>query len=88
MTPKRSFNCFEGTAIADLRSLVDWVRGFEQKDLPRPSVGCLNYTLALVALVVCEACGFYVTGASKTGDCKEMPRGVGTYDIHTEVFFP
>lgn len=70
----------KGTAIADLRSQVNWVRDSRNGKVPSPTDGQLNFALALLALIVCESCGFYMLGASKTPNDFEKERAdLGTY---------
>src|SRR5208337_2711288 len=55
----------EGTVIADLRSLLEWARAFDDRHGPQTQLGGFNFTLALLSLVACEVYGFYLTGAKK-----------------------
>jgi hypothetical protein len=59
----RLMEILEGTVVKDLRSLLQWARGFDQAHGPQSEFGGLNFTLSLVSLVACEVCGFYMTGA-------------------------
>jgi hypothetical protein len=75
-------NFIKGTAIADLRSQADWVWGFLDQKVPLPTDGKQNFALALLSLVTCETCGYYMTGASKAPvDLFEETADVGTYII-------
>ncbi len=70
----------KGTAIADLRSQVNWVKDSRNGKVPPPTDGQLNFALALLALIICESCGFYMLGASKTPNDFEKERAdLGTY---------
>lgn len=55
----------EGTVVSDTRSLLEWARTFDTTHGRQPGFGGLNFTLSLVALVACEVCGFYMTGAHR-----------------------
>lgn len=55
----------EGTVVKDLRSLIEWAGSFDQNHNSKSNLGGLNFTLSLVALIACEAMGFYMTGASR-----------------------
>jgi hypothetical protein len=56
----------EGTAVADLDSLVSWVKAFvTDEKATQPVNGKLNFTLALASLIICETCGCYMLGALK-----------------------
>lgn len=55
----------EGTVIADLRSLLEWARDFDNRHGPKTQLGGFNFTLPLVSLIACEVYGFYMTGAKK-----------------------
>jgi hypothetical protein len=87
---KQVIGFIQGTAIADLRSLVDLVRDSRSGAVPPPSDGQLNFALALVALIVCEACGFYLTGASRTPEDFDKERSdLGTYVMEfIQKYFP
>jgi len=77
---KKIVEFIKGTAIADLRSQVNWVRDSRTGKVPPPTDGQLNFALALLALIVCESCGFYMLGASKTPNDFEKGRAdLGTY---------
>ena len=73
----------KGTAIADLDTLVAWVKAFEGKgkeNVTQPVNGRLNFTVAMISLVICETCGCYMLGASEM-DNPRSDRDVGTYMI-------
>jgi hypothetical protein len=55
----------EGTIVADIRSLLEWARDFDERHTPQTQLGGLNFTLSLVSLLACEVYGFYLTGAKK-----------------------
>jgi hypothetical protein len=73
----------KGTAIADLDTLVAWVKAFKGKDkekVTQPVNGRLNFTVAMISLVICETCGCYMLGASEHLK-PQSDRDVGTYMI-------
>jgi hypothetical protein len=77
---KTIFEFIKGTAIADLRSQVNWVRDSRNEKVPPPTDGQLNFALALHALIICESCGFYMLGASRTPNDFEKERAdLGIY---------
>jgi hypothetical protein len=61
----RLMKTLEGTVVKDLRSLIEWAGSFDQNHNSKSDLGGLNFTLSLIALVACEALGFYMTGASR-----------------------
>lgn len=59
------FDRLEGTLVADLNSLIDWANNFDQRRRKGPELGCLNFTLGLLALIGCETLGFFTSGAAR-----------------------
>lgn len=84
----RAIDNLIGSVGADLNSVRREARRFPGVQ-PEPEVGHLNFALALLSLVGCEAAGFLLTGGSKeqSGSCH--PTDSGTYIIQfIEGFFP
>ena len=88
---RRILENLDGTLLSDLRTMRQWAAGFDKLSLKkRKGLGALNFALALMSLVACEAIGFFTTGAYKHKGMKD-PRTVntGTYIINfIETFFP
>ncbi len=77
-----------GTVGADLNSVRREARRLLGAQ-PEPEIGHLNFALALLSVVGCEAAGFLVTGGSKEqpGECHAPD--TGTYIIRfIDGFFP
>ncbi len=79
---RRILGRLDGTLLYDLRSMRQWAAGFDGLPVQAKGLGALNFALALVSLVACEAIGFFTTGASKHKGVRD-PRGidVGAYII-------
>lgn len=60
---KRVLRKLEGTLVPDLRSMIKWASEFDSTPDQNPDLGALNFTLMLVALIGCEALGYYTEGA-------------------------
>src|SRR5439155_19960899 len=69
---KRVFRKLGGTLVRDLRSMIKWASEFDSIPDKSPDLGALNFALMLVALIGCEALGFWRTPASPGGR-RRMP---------------
>src|SRR5881628_710968 len=80
---KRVFRKLGGTLVRDLRSMIKWASEFDSIPDKSPDLGALNFALMLVALIGCEALGFYTEGAHRhlqavRDECSRLP-DPGTY---------
>jgi hypothetical protein len=74
----------EGTLVADLKSLVLWAGDFDQRRRKQPGLGCVNFTLSLLALVGCETLGFFTTEAAQHR--RRTPRAQPDFDTYIMAF--
>jgi len=73
---RRLLQALEGTAISDLRACIKWSSEYPVGE--GSPYGGLNFTLCLLSLVVCEALGYYITGARRHKEatqCNQVDTG-------------
>jgi hypothetical protein len=76
----QSFARLRGPMGQDLASMRMWAAAFDRQVNRPDGLGALNYTLAMTALVGCEALGFLLSGGSadRKSRSSSSPGGVMT----------
>jgi hypothetical protein len=81
------FARLRGPIMQDLAAMRTWAAGFDAQVKKPDGVGALNYTLAMTALVGCEALGFLLSGGSadRKNRRPKSPAGVMSRILRTIV---
>ena len=87
---RRAIAKLRRTIVPDLRTMQEWAKGFDAAARKSPELGALNFALMMVALVGCEALGFWTMGASAHRKARQPHTAdVGCYIIDViDRFFP